>query len=126
MRVAIVAVLLALAGAIPAHAQTKEPLPTFVVDARLLIAKLTEDAVTAGDLGLAPTALPTTALGGAIGADVYFLRDKKVKLGLGGEAVIGRATSNVTDATGAVTGPRVERRVQGFAGTFSLNFGHRQ
>ncbi len=126
MRVVVAAVILALAGAVPARAQQKEPLPPFAIDVRALVAKLGQDPITAADLGLTPTQLPSTALGGAIGGTVYFLREKKVKLGLGGETVLARATSNGADATGAITGPRVERRLQGFAGEFSLNFGHRQ
>jgi hypothetical protein len=126
MRVVVAVVILALASAVPARAQTKEPLPPFVIDVRALVAKLGQDAVTASDLGLAPTQLPATGLGGAIGANVYFLRDRKIKLGLGGETVIARATSSGADATGAITGPRIERRLQGFAGEFSLNFGQRQ
>lgn len=126
MRVVVAVVILALAGAAPARAQQKEPLPPFVIDVRALVAQLGEDAITAADLGIAPTQLPSTGLGGAIGANVYFLREKKIKLGLGAETVIARATSSGADATGAITGPRVERRLQGFAGEFSLNFGHRQ
>jgi hypothetical protein len=117
-------VLAAFASA--AHAQQKEPLPRFVIDARAVVTKLGQDARTAGDLGLQPTELPATGFGGAVGANVYVWRRPKLSLGLGGEGVLARAAGTPTDSTGAPTGPRVERRLQGVSGTLSLNFGHRQ
>ncbi len=137
MRLAVGLVLIA-AFASPAAAQqstaTQQPvpvqhndlLPPFVIDVRGVIARLGEDATTAGDLNLAPAQLPGTGIGGAVAINMYPLRRKKMSLGIGGEGVLSRATSNGTDATGAVTGPRIERRFEGISGTFSLNFGHRQ
>jgi hypothetical protein len=125
MRVAVALALLA-ASASPAAAQQKDLLPPFAIDLRGVIARLGEDPTTAGDLSLAPAQLPGTAIGGAVGVNVYPLRRRKMSLGIGAEGLISRAVSNGTDATGAVTGPRVERRFQGISGTFSLNFGHRQ
>ena len=126
MRVALVLILLAAAS--PAEAQSKDPLPTFVVDVRGAFAQLGQDTTTATDLGVAATQLPGTAIGGAVGGNYYFLKRKKMSLGLGAEGVLARAAAQqAADAqTGVAEGPRIERRLQGFAGTFSLNFGHGQ
>jgi len=126
MRFAIAAAILTLAVPVRAHAQQKEPIPRFVVDARAVVAKVGQDAVTAADLGLQATQLPATGFGGAVGANVYVWRGSKMALGFGGEGVLARASGTPTDSNGVVNGPRVERRLQGFSGTVSLNFGHRQ
>jgi len=126
MRVAIAAAILCAAFPVPARAQSKELLPRFVIDARAVVTKLGQDETTAADLGLDPTQLPSTGFGGAIGANVYLWRHPKLTLGVGGEGVLARAAGVPTDSTGAVNGPRVERRLQGVSGTISLNFGHRQ
>ena len=110
----------------PVPIQHNDLLPPFVIDVRGAIARLGEDATTAADLNLASAQLPGTGIGGAVAINVYPLRRKKMSLGIGGEGVLTRATSTVTDTTGAVTGPRIERRFEGVSGTFSLNFGHRQ
>jgi hypothetical protein len=110
----------------PLPIQHNDLLPPFVIDVRGAIAQLGEDATTAGDLNLTTAQLPTTGIGGAVAVNVYPLRRKKMSLGIGGEGLLSRATSNGADATGAITGPRVERRFEGISGTFSLNFGHRQ
>ncbi len=126
MRVVAAMMVLALGWASPARAQQKELLPPWVVDVRGVFAKLGQDEVTAADLGIAATALPGTAIGAAIGVNVYPLRRQKLSLGIGGEGLLSRAVSTPTDAAGTVTGARVERRFQGISGTVSLNFGHRQ
>jgi hypothetical protein len=110
----------------PVVIQPNDLLPPFAIDLRGVIARLGEDATTAADLNLTPDQLPGTGIGGAVAINVYPLRRKKMSLGIGGEGMLSRATSNGTDATGAVTGPRIERRFEGISGTFSLNFGHRQ
>lgn len=126
MRVVLTLALLA-AVASPVYAQSKDPLPTFVVDVRGAFAKLGQDTTTAADVGVAAQQLPGTGIGGAVGANFYFLKRKKMSLGFGGEGVLARATSSgVNSQTGAIDGPRVERRLQGISGTFSLNFGHGQ
>jgi len=127
MRVALILLLLAAVAA-PAAAQPKDPLPTFVIDLRGAFAQLGQDVTTATDLGVTATQLPGTAIGGAVGGNYYFLKRKKMSLGLGAEGVLARATAQQTaDAqTGVAEGPRIESRLQGFAGTFSLNFGHGQ
>jgi hypothetical protein len=126
MRVVLALALLA-AAASPAYAQPKDPLPTFVVDVRGLFAKLGQDTTTATDLGVTAQELPGTAIGGAVGVNFYPLK-KKISLGFGAEGLLARATAQqAADAqTGAVEGPRIERRLQGISGTFSLNFGHGQ
>jgi hypothetical protein len=127
MRVVLAIALLA-AVASPAYAQPKDPLPTWVVDVRGLFAKLGQDKTTATDLGVTAQQLPGTAIGGAVGVNFYPLKKKKMSLGFGAEGLLARAVDQqaANAQTGAVEGPRIERRLQGMSGTISLNFGHGQ
>ena len=127
MRVVLAIALLA-AAASPAYAQSKDPLPTCVVDVRGLFAKLGQDTTTAADLGVAAQQLPGTAIGAAVGVNFYPLKKKKMSLGFGAEGLLARAVAQqaANAQTGAVEGPRIERRFQGISGTVSLNFGHGQ
>jgi len=127
MRVVLAIALLAAAVS-PAYAQPKDPLPTFVVDVRGLFAKLGQDTTTAADLGVAAQELPGTAIGGAAAVNFYPLKKEKMSLGFGAEGLLARATAQqaANAQTGAVEGPRIERRLQGISGTISLNFGHGQ
>ena len=128
MRVVLASALLAAVAASPAYAQSKDPLPTWVVDVRGLFAKLGQDTTTAADLGIPAQQLPGTGIGGAVGVNFYPLKKKKMSLGFGAEGLLARAVAQqAADAqTGAVEGPRIERRLQGISGTISLNFGHGQ
>jgi hypothetical protein len=127
MRVVLAIALLAAAVS-PAYAQSKDPLPTFVVDVRGLFAKLGQDSTTAADLGVASQELPGTAIGAAVGVNFYPLKKKKMSLGFGAEGLLARAVAQqaANAQTGTSEGPRIERRFQGISGTVSLNFGHGQ
>ena len=127
MRVVLAIAFLAVAAS-PAYAQSKDPLPTWVVDVRGLFAKLGQDTTTATDLGVTAQQLPGTGIGGAVGVNFYPLKKKKMSLGFGAEGLLARAVDQqaADPQTGAVAGPRVERRLQGVSGTVSLNFGHGQ
>jgi hypothetical protein len=115
---------LVAASAAPALAQAPGPLPPFVIDVRGIFATLGRDSTTAADLQIAPAQLPTHGLGGVVGVQVYPLRWTGFAIGVGGEAVLARASGQTTNADGTA-GPRVERRLQGMSGQISLNFGHR-
>lgn len=120
--------LLVVLCACPAVAQAQagpEPLPIMVVDVRAFSAGLGQDPVTASDLGVAATSLPGRALGGAAGISVYPFRRSNFAIGIGGEAILARATATQEDADGMPLGPPLEQRLRGIAGGISLNFGHR-
>jgi hypothetical protein len=111
--------------ATPALAQRAGPLPVVVVDARGLLASLGQDSVTAGELDLEAGALPARAWGGVAGLQVYPIRRRSMAIGVGAEALMARTQTQPLDADGAPLGPVIERRLQGFIGTVSINFGTR-
>jgi hypothetical protein len=125
MRAAVLGLMLAGVGASPALAQPLKPIPRFVIDCRGFLTTLGADVVTATDLGVATTDLPSRAVGGALGADLYLVRTGPFMLGVGAEGLLGRGRRQSKDASGQPTGSVIERRLRGVAGTLSLNFGHR-
>jgi hypothetical protein len=118
-----------LALAVPAAAQQKEALPTFVADIRGMLARHRAEPSVATDLGVASANLPTRGLGLVGGVHVYPLHSKRVTLGLGGNMVIARGSASLdtVDATTKVTtkSPTVRRHFTAFSPEISLNFGHR-
>jgi hypothetical protein len=126
MRVSVMAAALWAAAVVPAFAQQAPPLPRVVLDARLFTSGVGQDATTATALGVDPSGLPSRANGAAVGLTFYpFDRSGGRTLGLGGEAILGRARASIVDATGLTPTIDVETRLEGFAGEVSLNFGHR-
>ena len=72
------------AGAAPsAHAQPRDPLPLFAVDAQGTLPKLPTDDVIAQLRGLDPSALPVWGPGFNLAAHVYPLRTRRISLGVG-------------------------------------------
>ena len=134
-RSAALAALVVAAAAAPARAQVERPIPPVVVDARIAVASLGQDAVTAEQLTVAPEALPSRGLGFVAGVHVYPLRRRGFALGLGGELVRLRASATPEPDAGdddqdeppPVTPPvpDVHRRLDGVSFQLSLNFGHR-
>lgn len=123
---AILAIAALLVAASPARAQFAQPLPVAVLDVRGFYTGLGQDTTTAGDLGLAATALPKRGLGGVAGVHLYLLRSRKVAIGLGAEGILARARATQKDANGvALALPVIEQRIEGLSGALSLNFGHR-
>ena len=124
MRAAILCLLLA---SLPARAlaQQDRPLPPFAIDVRGLTTALKADALTAAELLIPTSALPTRTFGASIGAQVYLLRWRDRAVGVGVEAVRGRGIAHVVDGTGAVVADVVDR-IEGVAGMLSINFGHRE
>jgi hypothetical protein len=119
--------ILLLAGAIPAFAQDKRPLPVVAADLRGFYSGLGQDPVTAADLGVAATDLPSRGLGGVAGVHLYPLRGRTMALGIGAEWMIARGRTQKTDTTtGAPVGEPIEQRLRSLSPQISLNFGHRE
>ena len=128
-----VMLFLALLGGVPgtASAQVNEPLSGFVVDARGVWARFTEDPVIASILGVTPVNLPTRGFGIAVGAHWYPLRLRGVTVGLGGEIVTARDTRTLEVEEDAEDGsdpepgapPSVTTRMTSASPQLSLNFG---
>ena len=134
MRTLAIAVALLFTIATPAVAQRLKPLPHAAFDVRGFFSKLGQDPVTASDLDVAATDLPARGLGGVAGIHVYLWRGQNLALGIGAEGVLARGhrtpsvadtSTTTTSDTPVATAPRVEQRLAGLSGGFSLNFGHR-
>ncbi len=126
MRAKVLILTLAVAAVpAPAWAQQPQPIPRAVVDVRGFYSGLGRDPVTASDLEIDPTALPSRALGGVVGVHVYPIRGSHIALGLGAEIVAARASAQQKDADGQPIGMAVHQLLRGITPGFSLNFGHR-
>lgn len=116
-----------LVGAVPALAQDKRPLPIAAADLRGFYSGLGQDPVTAADLGVAATDLPSRGIGGVAGVHLYPLRGRTMALGIGAEWMIARGRAQKTNATtGAPVGEPTEQRLRSLSPQVSLNFGHRE
>ncbi len=133
-----------LAGVSPAWAQTPSPapptapkttaaapksdnrIPIAVLDARGTFARIGQDAITAAGLFTPVTNLSARAFGAAGGVHVYPIRSQSFAFGIGGEAILARASFEPVDATTKKpTGTVFNRRLRGISGQASLNFGHK-
>jgi hypothetical protein len=129
--------LLALVGCVvasPAFAQTPAPsappagrnrIPVLVLDVRGTFARLGQDAISAAGLGIAKTVLPAKGFGLAGGGHIYPIRAGGFALGVGGEAVLARASVEpINTTTKKPGGVEYHRRLRGISGQVSFNFGH--
>ncbi len=126
MSVGMLVVMFGFAGVTPASAQPKQPLPVAAVDIRAFYSGFGQDPDTAADLVVPAEDLPKRGLGGVLGLHFYPLRRQSFALGIGGEAMLARASAQETDEDGVPTGPRIEQRIRSLAPQISLNFGHRE
>ncbi len=99
------------------------PLPYFVLDLRGGFASLGSDTTTAAALGVVAEDMPSRAKTVIVGAHLYPFRRGGFKLGIGAEAIRGVSSNQRLDSAGKGTGPVIRRRLEGFSGQFSLNFG---
>jgi hypothetical protein len=129
--------LFALVGCVvasPAFAQTPAPaappvrrnlIPVLALDARGTFARLGQDEISAAGLGIVKTVLPAKGFGLTGGAHIYPIRVRGFALGLGGEAVLARASNEPLNTTTKKPGGVVyHRRLRGISGQVSFNFGH--
>ncbi len=132
MRAALVAALLVLL-VVPAAAQTPvQPtvapvpiatLPSVVLDVRGGFASGGQDAKTAAGLKVATTDMPGRLRTAVVGLHAYPFRRGRLKLGFGGELLMGSASAQKTDTAGKAVGPIIRRRLNAVSGQISLNFG---
>jgi opacity protein-like surface antigen len=124
-RSALVAFLLVVATVTTATAQTKDPLPRFVVDAQGLFGGM---PTTDGWVPAVPadTPIPGHGLGIGGGVHVYLLKLGLATFGIGGSAVMVRkAGSPLMTTAGVATTPAVTTSVTSVNPQISINFGHR-
>ncbi len=101
-------------------------IPIAVLDARGTFARIGQDAITAAGLFTPVTNLSARAFGAAGGVHVYPIRSQSFAFGIGGEAILARASFEPVDATTKKpTGTVFNRRLRGISGQASLNFGHK-
>ncbi|TAK15293.1 MAG: hypothetical protein EPO35_07855 [Acidobacteria bacterium] len=115
----------AFAQPAPSPVKKDTRIPIAVFDARGVLARLGQDATTAAGLSTSVFTLPASGYGGAAGAHVYLLRRPSFALGVGGEAILARASRTLTDSSGKATGAVIHRRLRALSGQLSLNFGRR-
>ncbi|MEZ5318825.1 MAG: hypothetical protein R2752_15605 [Vicinamibacterales bacterium] len=121
------ALVLIAASAAPASAQlVPGRIPPVVFDVRGFWPGLGQDPVTASDLDLLATDLPSRGLGAVTGVHVYPIRRGRFALGAGGELIVARGNRDpiVVEGSEAPVGPTVHQRLQGFSAQVSLNFGN--
>jgi hypothetical protein len=121
----IATALLCLAPALAWGQVVPERIPTVVFDLRGFYSPLGQDPVTAANLGIAETALPGRGLGGVAALHLALVRRGKLALGLGGEALLARASRTPSVPTGseALPGPAVHQRLEGLTAQLLVNFG---
>jgi hypothetical protein len=123
-------VVLMLLAAVPAAAQTREPLPLFAVDLHAATVGLPQ-AEGWVPVVTADTALPGRNWGVSAGATVYPLRLGLITFGVGASVIRGKGTSDsLTVVTGSgptattrVT-PAVHTAITSLVPQLSINFGH--
>ena len=101
-------------------------IPMFDVDLRGVFARWGQDPASAAASSTAVTNLAGSGFGGVAEATLYPWRGRQMALGIGGQAFIAAGSHAEVDGNGTATGREISRRLRGFAGQLSLNFGHRQ
>lgn len=112
-----------LAASGVAAAQQQGPrVGPFAVDVHGVMATFGPTEEQAAVLGYAKGDLPSLGLGLDVGAHWYPLRMGPVTLGVGGNFLIARGSSNPKDELGEPTGNTADTRIQAMASQVSLNF----
>src|ERR1044071_4180196 len=111
----VLALAMIVAAVSPAFAQLPKPLPVGVIDLRGFSTSPGQDATTAHDLGVSATAMPKHGFGGVLGIHLYLLRAHKVAIGIGGEAMLARASATPKDSAGVQTGLTIHQELQGLS-----------
>ena len=125
MRLVAALILAALMAASPVEAQTKDPLPRFVIDAQGV-----NGGLPTGDgwvpVVKADTPLPGHGWGISGGAHVHLFKLRLATIGAGASVLTARkAGQPLTTAVGVPTTPAVTTQVTSLHPQVSLNFGHR-
>jgi len=127
----LVATLMALAVALPAAAQTKEPLPKFAADFHVATVGLPQAEGWVPDVP-ADTELPGRAWGVSGGATVYPFHLGVMTFGFGASIATGKGksesltiTSGSGDTATTVVTPAVQTGITNVMPQISINFGHK-
>jgi len=123
-RVVVCLVAAILVSAVHARAQDPPPpIPLFVVDVQGNFPNFPQNALLADSRGLDLAELPGRGFGGQVGIQLHFFRFKAITFGVGGQAMMSRATQTpsqeAADQIQAVT-----EKFRSLGGQLSLNFGN--
>jgi hypothetical protein len=114
-----------LAAPLAAQELTEQPITRYVVDIRGALPKVPADDALASPYGLTGAELPGFGLGLDVSAQYYPLRWRRIALGVGVNAVLGRAhVASVTADDGTVTGKDTTATFTAASPQISLNFGN--
>jgi hypothetical protein len=122
---ALVTLLLVLAAATIANAQTAEPIGPFALDARVALPRFKQDTNVATALGVQALDLPSRGLGLAFSAHLYPVRKGPITFGFGAEFMTSRG-SRTQETDDQTVGQTVETRFSNFSPQISFNFGAKQ
>jgi len=122
-RVAVCLAAAILVSAIPVRAQEPPPpIPFFVIDVQGNFPNFPQDQALADSRGLAVTELPGRGFGGQVGIQLHLLKFKAITLGVGGQAMMSRATQTPAPEAANQIRP-VTEKFRTLGGQLSLNFG---
>jgi hypothetical protein len=123
-RLACLAICITLVCAARVNAQEPPPpIPRFVVDLHATVPLFPNDVQQLADSrNLQLAELPGRGFGGQVGVHVYLLRWRALTVGIGGEAIVARATSTPSaDSSSSLVA--VEERLVSASPQLSFNFG---
>jgi hypothetical protein len=123
-RLACLAICITLVCAARVNAQEPPPpIPRFVVDLHATVPLFPNDVLQLADSrNLQLAELPGRGFGGQVGVHVYLLRWRALTVGIGGEAIVARATSTPSaDSSSSLVA--VEERLVSASPQLSFNFG---
>jgi hypothetical protein len=123
-RLACLAICITLVCAARVNAQEPPPpIPRFVVDLHATVPLFPNDVQQLADSrNLQLAELPGRGFGGQVGVHVYLLRWRALTVGIGGEAIVARATST-PPADSSLSLVAVEERLVSASPQLSFNFG---
>ena len=123
-RLACLVICITLVCAARVNAQEPPPpIPRFVVDLHATVPLFPNDVQQLADSrNLQLAELPGRGFGGQVGVHVYLLRWRALTVGIGGEAIVARATSTPSaDSSSSLVA--VEERLVSASPQLSFNFG---
>jgi hypothetical protein len=123
-RVVVCLTAVLLVAAVPARAQDPPPpIPLFVFDIQGNFPSFPQDDALAASRGLQLGDLPGRGFGGQVGIQIHLFKFKAITFGVGGQAMMSRATQTPSEEA-AANAVAVTEKFRSLGGQLSLNFGN--
>src|SRR6185295_16927935 len=123
-RAVVCVVAAVLSSAVHASAQDPPPpIPIFVIDVQGNFPKFPQNEALSNSRGLSLQELPGRGLGAQVGIQLHFFRFKAITFGVGGQAMMSRATQTPSEDAPDDIDP-VTEKFRSLGGQLSLNFGN--